>query len=107
MKLNKYAADEIAGKLPKGATATATLTIKLKVTCSACGETREWEEETDGRYNAPFAIREKLKFTTVSLNRDRRSYGSVEYLLCFDCNKLAHDWMSGKTPSTQTEQTGE
>ena len=96
MKLNKYAAEEIAGSLPKGVTASATLTIKLKAKCSACGETHEHEEETDGRYNAEFAIREKMKFTTVKTNRDKRSYYNMEFLLCPDCNKLAQDFMTGK-----------
>jgi hypothetical protein len=96
LKLNKYAADEIAGKLPKGVTATATLTIKLRAKCSACGETHELEEETDGRYNAPFAIRNRLKFTTVKTDRDRRSDYTAEYILCPDCNRIAHDFMQGK-----------
>ena len=103
MKLNKYAADEITGKLPKGVTATATLTIKLKAKCSACGEVHELEEETDGRYNAPFAIKERMKFTSVWMDRDRRSSYSAEFLLCFKCNKTAQEWMAGKAELTREE----
>lgn len=98
MKLNKYAAAEVTGPLPKGVTATTTLTIKLKATCSACGESHEWEEETDGRYNADFAIQHKMKFSRVTASRDRRSIYSADFLLCFDCNRIAQDFMGGKAP---------
>jgi ribosomal protein L44E len=96
MKLNKYAAAEITGPLPAGITATATLTIKLKAKCTACGETHELEEETDGKFNAPFAIQHKMRFTTVKTNRDKRTYYNMEFLLCPDCNKTAQDFMAGK-----------
>lgn len=96
MKLNKYAANEITGPLPTGVTATARLTITLKAKCSACGETHELQEETDGRYNADFAIQHKMRFTTVKTNRDKRSYYNMEFLLCPECNKTAQDFMAGK-----------
>ena len=109
-RLSKYQAENIVGdKLPKGVKASARLFVTLEVTCSACGDTHSHETEIAGHFNAPFEIQNNMKFTTVKLDRDRRSYGNVEYLLCDKCNRLAHDWMSGKSPalSTQTEQTGE
>lgn len=96
-KLNKYAAAEICGELPKGVTAIATLTIELKAKCTACGETQTFQEEIDGRYNAEYALKNKLKFTSVFLNRDKRSMYSAEFLLCPSCNKIVQDWMSGAT----------
>lgn len=105
MKLNKYAANEITGELPKGVTASATLIIKLKAKCTACGETHEHEEETDGRYNADYAIQHKMRFTTVKTNRDTRTYYGMEFLLCPDCNKIAQDFMTGKITIKDKEDT--
>lgn len=104
-RLSKYQAEHIVGdKLPKGVTASAKLFVKLEAKCSACGGTTELEQEIDGHFNAPFQLQNTMKMTTVTLNRDRRSWGTVEYLLCFDCNKTAHDWMSGKTPKLEKEE---
>lgn len=96
MKLSQYHADQIAPNLPKGVTASTKLVITLKAKCSACGEVHELEEETDTRYNAPFAVQHRMKFTTVTTSRDQRSTFPAEFLLCFDCNRIAQDFMQGK-----------
>lgn len=81
-------------------------TATYKITCQACKCVTTHTQVVDpGWKNDPAIVRD-LKFHSFNVDRDRRTYMGVDYLICNDCALLVHDFLAGRvhTISNQKEQ---